>query len=40
MNGMGPLLASKRAGHSEEIQKKSYRKYDGIRARDLVDKHL
>ena len=40
MSGMDRETAARRAGHSVEVQKRNYTKYDKIRARDLADKHL
>ncbi len=39
MEGMDRDMAAKRAGHSQRVQGANYAKYDGIRARDLADRH-
>lgn len=40
MDGMDRETAAMRAGHTIEVQRRNYTKFDAIRARDMVDRHL
>ena len=39
MDGMDREMAARIAGHTVEVQKRNYTKFDSIRARELADKH-
>ena len=40
VDGMDDGVAAQRAGHTRAVQEKNYKKYDGIRAQELADRHL